>query len=150
MVVHRRRMRTRRVRRRGAGFMDALRSAHDWIKKNRLISTVANSLSKVGVPYAGSIGTAASALGYGRRRRVRRRRVVRRRRGGDIKSILSSAHKFVKDNRLISKGLRTFLPNSNLHKAAFSLGYGKRRRRVHRRRGGANFFSTEMIAAPKW
>ena len=85
MVVRRTRrpIRRRRVRRaRGGGFMDALRSAHDWIKKNKIISTVGSALGRVGVPYAGAIGTAASTLGYGRRRR----RVVRRRwRGGQTR-----------------------------------------------------------------
>ena len=68
MVVRRTRrpIRRRRVRRaRGGGFMDALRSAHDWIKKNKIISTVGSALGRVGVPYAGAIGTAASTLGYG-------------------------------------------------------------------------------------
>jgi hypothetical protein len=180
--------------------MDVLRSAHDFVKKNKLISRAASALSAAGLPYAGTIGSAASAMGYGRRRRVRRRRHGgnlksilssahkfvkdnrliskglrtfmpnsnlhkaahtlgygrrRRRRGGNLKSILSGAHKFIKDNRLISKGLRTFMPNSNLHKAAHTLGYGKRRRprrhavRMHHR-GGANFFTTEQIAAPKF
>ena len=55
MVVRRRYpLRRRRVRRhRGRGFFDALRSAHDFIKKKKIISTVGNALSKVGVPYAG-------------------------------------------------------------------------------------------------
>ncbi len=93
-------------------------------------------------------------LGLGRRRRVGRprvrrsgmgrRRVYRRRRGGNLRSLLSGAHKFIKDNRLVSKGLRTFLPSSNLHKAAHTLGYGRRRR------GGANFFSTYQVAAPRF
>lgn len=191
----------RRVRRRGGSLLDALRSAHDWIKKNRVISTVGNALGSVGVPYAGTIGKAASVLGYGRRRRRRvrrrrrggdlksvlssahnfvkskrlissalkhfghnklsaaasalgygrRRRTRRRRRGGDLRSALSSAHKFIKDKRIVSSALRHFMPSSNLHKAAHALGYGRRRRRVvHRRRGGANFFTTEQLAAPKF
>ncbi len=211
-----RRRRVGRPRRRhGGSFLssigNALSGAHDWLKRNKIISTVSGALSRVGVPYAGAINTASSALGYGRRRRrVRRRaggslksilsgvhdfvkqkrlissglrhflpnsnlhkaahqlgygrrrtrrRPVRRRttrrRGGSLKSILSNVHKFVKDKRLISSGLKHFMPNSNLHKAAASLGYGRRRRPVRRRapvrhRGGANFFSTEMIARPKF
>ena len=70
MLLTRRRRRVGRPQRRGAGFMDALRSAHDWIKKNKIFSTVSGALSKVGVPYAGAINTASSALGYGRRRTV--------------------------------------------------------------------------------
>lgn len=132
--------RRRRVhRKRGRGFGDFLRSAHDFIKKNKIISSVSGALSGIPGPIgnvAKLINKGSSALGYGRRRVYRRRRTTRRRRGGDLKSVLSSVHKFVKDKRLISSGLRHFLPNSNLHKAAASLGYGKRRRRVRRRRGG--------------
>jgi hypothetical protein len=126
--------RRRRVHRRGGNILsdigNALSTAHGFIRRNKLISTVGNALGAVGVPYAGAIGKAASVLGYGRRRRVHRRR-----RGGDLRSILTSAHKFAKEKRLLSSALRHFLPNSNLHKAAHVLGYG-RRRRVRRRRGG--------------
>lgn len=197
--------RRRRVHRRRGGniFADignALSSAHHFIRKNKVISTVGNALGAVGVPYASAIGKAAGVLGYGRRRRVyrrrrggdlkstlasahkfikdrrlissalkhfghhrlsaasaalgygRRRRTVRQRRGGALPS-LASVHKFVKDRRLVSHALRHFLPNSNLHKAAHTLGYGRRRtviRRAVRHRGGANFFSTEQIAVPKF
>ncbi len=138
-VGRRRRMGRRRV---GGSFLsvigDALGKAHNFIKGNKLVSRIASGLSAVGVPYAGSISSAASALGYGRRRV--RRRVRRRRVGGSLRSILSNAHNFVKSNRLISKGLRTFLPNSNLHKAAHTLGYG-RRRTVRRRRAGGSLRS---------
>ena len=155
MVVRRTRrpIRRRRVRRaRGGGFMDALRSAHDWIKKNKIISTVGSALGRVGVPYAGAIGTAASTLGYGRRRRrvVRRRPLRPRAIGGSLRSMLSAAHGFIKKNQLVSKGLSHF-GHSKLASAASSLGYGRRRRRpVRRHRGGANFFTTEQLAAPKF
>ena len=78
-------------RKRGGGFMDALKSAHNWIKSNKIISTVSNALGKIGVPYAGAIGTAAGTLGYGRRRRVVRRKRVVRRHGGaiNIRGLLS-------------------------------------------------------------
>ncbi len=204
-------------RRHGGSFFgsigNALSKAHDFIKNNKIISTVGNALGAVGVPYAGAIGKAASTLGYGRRRRrrvVRRRpRLVRRRRaGGSLRSILSAAHGFVKKHSLVSKGLSHFghsklasaasslgygrrrrvarrrrrggslrsilsaahgfakkhslvskglsaLGHSKLASAASSLGYGRRRRTtrrrvVHRHRGGANFFSTSMLAAPKF
>lgn len=210
----------RRPRRYGGSFLS---NVHDFIKRHKIISTVGNALGAVGVPYASAVGKAAGVLGYGRRRRrigrprrrivrygLGRRRVYRRRRGGDIKSILSSAHKFVKDRRLVSSALkhfghhklasaastlgygrrrrrvvrrrrrhggslrsiassvhkfvkdkrlvssalRHFAPHSNLHKAAHVLGYGRRRtmrrRPIYRHHGGANFFSTEQIAAPKF
>ena len=91
MRTRKRRVGRPRVRRQGAGFLDALKSAHDWIRKNKIISTVSGASSKVGVPYAGAINTASSALGYGRRRRVVRRRVVR------LKSMLSAAHGFCQE-----------------------------------------------------
>ena len=160
--------RTRRVgrvvrRKRGGGFMDALRSAHDWIKKNKIILTVSGALS--GVPGIGGIASAinkgSSALGYGRRHRTVRRRVVRRRGGAlNLRSILSGAHNFVKSKRLVSSALSHF-NHPKLSGLAHSAGYGKRRRTVrkrvvrrrapvHRHRGGANFFSMSQIAAPKF
>jgi len=49
-----------------------------------------------------------------------RRRVVRRRRvGGSILSALKSAHKYVKDKRIVSSALRHFAPKS---KAAMHWG----------------------------
>jgi len=168
MPIARRRIgvRRRRVRRRGAGLLDMLKSAHSFIKNNKIISTVGNALGSVGVPYASAIGNAASALGYGRRRHVgrprrvgrplgsgmrtnmRRRRVVRRR-GGSLRSILSSAHGFVKKHQLISKAL-THLNHPKLASAASRLGYGRRRLVHSRRRGGANYFTTSQIAVPRF
>ena len=142
--------RRRRVlhRKRGAGFMDALRSAHDWVKRNKIISTVGNALGGV-IPIAGTIGRTAATMGYGRKRRVGRPRV--RRAGGSLKSILSNVHRFVKSNQLVSKGLNHFGHNK-LGAVASNLGYGKRRpaRRAIRHCGGANFFSTEQLAAPRF
>ncbi len=155
-------------RRRGGGFLDAIKSAHNWIKSNKIISTVGNALGKIGVPYAGAIGTAAGTLGYGRRR-THRRRVVRRRGGAlNLRSLLSKVHGFVKGNQLVSKGLSHF-GHQKLAGIASSAGYGRRKRTVRRRRvggavrrrapvrrrlvrhrGGANFFSTEMLAAPRF
>ncbi len=119
-----RRRRVRRVGRprRGRGFFssigNALRGAHDYIKSNKLVSTVANALGSVGVPYAGAIGKAAGTLGYGRRRRVRRRR------GGDLYSILKKA---------VNGGRRVGRPRVRRGGAV------RRRRVVHRRRrGGLN------------
>ena len=157
-----RRRRVGRVvrRERGGGFMDALKSAHNWIKSNKIISKVGNALGKIGAPYAGAIGTAAGTLGYGRRRRTVRRRVVRRRGGAiNIRGLLSKVHGFVKNNQLVSKGLSHF-GHSKLAGIASSAGYGRRRtvrRRVVRRRapvrrhrGGASLCSMSQIAAPKF
>ena len=56
----------------------ALKKAHDYVKKNKVISRAANALGSVGVPMASKVGAVASSLGYGntggRRRRRRRRR----------------------------------------------------------------------------
>ena len=65
MRTRKRRVGRPRVRRQGAGFLDVLRSAHRWIKDNKIFSTVSGALSKVGLPYAGAINTASSALRYG-------------------------------------------------------------------------------------
>ena len=113
---------------------NALSKAHDWVKSNKIISTVGRALGAVGVPYAGAIGSTAATLGYGRRRK----RVVRRRRvGGSLRSILSGVHSFVKKHQLVSKGL-SHLGHHKLSSAAGSLGYGRRRvgrpRRVGRHR----------------
>ena len=74
---HRRRRRAhgthRKKVRRGHGIGNFLRKANDWLKKTRVVSTVANALGGVGVPYAGAIGKVSGALGYGRRRRHHRR-----------------------------------------------------------------------------
>ena len=73
---------TRSRKMRGRGLMDWLRSAHDIIKKNKLISRLASGYSQTGLPYAGAIGiggAAAKMAGYGKRR-TRGRVVMRRRR----------------------------------------------------------------------
>ena len=109
------------VRRRGGDIKSVLSNVHKFVKDKRLVSSALRHF----LPTS-TLHKAAQTLGYGRRRRVRRRR------GGDLKSVLSSAHKFIKDKRLVSSALRHFLPNSNLHKAAHAVGYG-RRRTVRRR-----------------
>ena len=69
-------------------------------------------------------------------------------------------HGFVKNNQLVSKGLAHF-GHSKLAGLASSAGYGKRRRTVRKRvvrrrapvrrhRGGANFFSMNQLAAPRF
>lgn len=148
--------RRRRRRRHGGNIFSSI---NDFLKKHRIISTVGKALGSAGLPYVGAIGNAAKILGYGKRKRVGvrrrrlvegRRRVYHRRRGGDLESILSGAHNFIKSNRLVSKGLRA-LGHPKLAAASHSLGYGKRRvRRVRRGYGGANYFSTEMLAVPKF
>ncbi len=140
-----------RLRKRGKGFFssigNALSKAHDFIKSNKLVSTVGNALGSVGVPYAGAIGKAAGVLGYGKRRLRARPRVVRRRRVGglNLRSLLSSGHALVKKHGLASK-LASHLGHPKLASAISSLGYGRRRvrrRRVVRRRhvGGLNLRS---------
>ena len=64
--------RHRRMRGRGK-VMDFLRKAGNFLKKNKIVSRVANGLASVLPPqYAGiakSVGTAAGSIGYGRHRR---------------------------------------------------------------------------------
>jgi hypothetical protein len=141
----------RSTRRRGGNFSDFINKAGKFIKDNRLISTavglIPHPLGKVG-----AVGLRLAGLGKHRRRPVRRRRV-----GGNLRSLLtgprlraglSSAHKFVKDQRLISSALKQFMPNSKLHLAAHTLGYGMRRRKpVRRRRVGGNLRS--LLTGPR-
>ena len=62
----------RRMRGRGK-VMDFLRKAAGFLKRNKIVSRVANGLASVLPPqYAGiakSVGAAAGSIGYGRRRR---------------------------------------------------------------------------------
>ena len=136
-------LRKRTTRRRGRGFFqnigNALSKAHDWFKSNKIISTVGKALGSTSLPFAGianTIGNTAEKLGYGRRRRVGRPRVTRRKTGGSLRSILSSVHRFVKDKKLVSGALSHF-GHHKLSAGAASMGYGKRRRRTVRHRGGS-------------
>ena len=130
----------RRRRKQGRGLWDLIKKGHNWLRSNKIISTVGNALS--GVPgigsIAGTIGRTAATLGYGRRRRVGRprvrrsvmiRRPIRRRRrrviGGSWRSVLGSVHKFAKDKRLVSGALSHF-GHPKLAGIASSLGYGRR------------------------
>ncbi len=141
-------LRRRRVvhrRRGGLNIRGILSSAHGFVRKHQLASKL---LSHLGHPKA---ALAASSAGYGRRRRV-----VRRRRGGlSLRGLLTGAHGFVRKHQLASK-LLSHIGHPKAALAASSLGYGRRRttRRVHRRmprhHGGANFFSLEQVAAPKF
>src|SRR5690606_38248245 len=73
--------RRRRVARRryGRGLFSASKSAHDWLKSNKVISTVSKALDSAGVPYAGKIANVSEKLGYGRSKyRSRKRRTTRR------------------------------------------------------------------------
>jgi len=74
----RKRRRGRPRLRRGGGFFssigNALSKANDFLRSNKIISTVGNALGNT-IPIAGTIGRAAATLGYGRRRA--RRRVVK-------------------------------------------------------------------------
>lgn len=63
----------RNQRRGGSRVWNFIKKAHKFIKDNKLVSRGANMLSKVLPPkyrqIAQGIGTGATALGYGRRRR---------------------------------------------------------------------------------
>ena len=56
-----------------SGVVSALKKANNYLKANKLISRGANTLGSLGVPYASRIGSVASSLGYGQRRRRRRK-----------------------------------------------------------------------------
>lgn len=65
----------RRVHRRGKGVKQWLSKANDWLKKNRVVSTVAQGLANSGVlpKYTQQIAHVADKLGYGRKRVHHRR-----------------------------------------------------------------------------
>ena len=65
-----RRVSHRRRRQKGGSIGSWLKRAHDFIKKHKLISRIGSVLGSAGVPYAGSVGSVAGKLGYGRRRRM--------------------------------------------------------------------------------
>lgn len=60
--------RRRHRRMRGSGLMDWLKKGHDWLKSNKVISTIASGLGSIGVPGAGLVSKVANFAGYGRRR----------------------------------------------------------------------------------
>ena len=70
----------RRHSMKGKGFMDFIRKVGSFLHKSKLISTVGNALGTA-FPIAGTIGKAAGAVGFGRRRRLVHTRVARRKIG---------------------------------------------------------------------
>ncbi len=66
-------------------------------------------------------------------RRAVIRRPIRRRRGGAFWDTLKKVGSFVKDNKLISRGLNMINPSYGATASRFGLGR-RRRRRVYRRR----------------
>ena len=64
-------------RKKGGSFIGKIKSglskAHNFLKKTKIISKVAGELSKAGVPYADKVGSVASRVGYGKRKRKTRK-----------------------------------------------------------------------------
>lgn len=133
----------RKTRRHGAGFWDGVKSGLNWIKSNKVISTVGNALAPV-LPIAGTIGNVASAAGWGRKKHVR---------GGAWKSLLASGlakgHNFIKANQLVSKGL-THFGHPKLASIAKAAGYGRKRKTRKRGGGMLNYFTTEQPSAVRF
>ena len=79
-----------RRRHRGRGLMDFLNKAHSFVKNNNLISkgasmlapTITNRFGSTAGNILSKVGSAAGALGYGRRRRLHRRGMGRHHRIG--------------------------------------------------------------------
>ena len=76
-------------------------------------------------------------------RRKRRRTTTRRQRGGDLRSALGKVNSFLKEHKIISRGanaLAGLLPGTygaiagRVGSTAASLGYGRRKRPIRRRR----------------
>lgn len=129
------------IRRHGAGFWDGVKSGLNWVKSNKIISTVGNALAPV-LPIAGTIGNVASAAGWGKRKRVRKR-------GGAWRSLLSKGHNFIKANQLVSKGLAHF-GHPKLASIASAAGYGRKRKTRKRGGGMLNYFTTEQPSAVRF
>lgn len=66
MPRHVMRHRSRRSRMHGAGILDWLRKAHDFVKKHKLVSRIGGTLSGLH-PAIGHVARGAALLGYGRR-----------------------------------------------------------------------------------
>ena len=52
----------------GRGLWEFLKKVGAFLKRTKLVSTIGNTLGAAGVPYAGTIGKMAGAVGYGRHR----------------------------------------------------------------------------------
>ena len=114
---------------RGRGLMDVLKKLHQYAKDKRVVSGALRSLGHT------KLANATHALGYGRKKRrtVRRRRTMR---GsgffGDLWSGIKKGFNYVKDNKLLSKGL-ALIPHPGAQKLAGVAGaVGLGRRRVRR------------------
>ena len=108
----------------GRGILDSIRSglssANDFLRDNRLIS---RGLRMIPGKYSKPLADLADTAGYGRKRRSGRGIL------DSIKSGLSSVNNFLRDNRLISRGLR-MIPgkySQPLATLADTAGYGRRR-----------------------
>lgn len=116
---------TGRKRVMGRGFLDSLRSglssANDFLRDNRLIS---RGLRMIPGKYSQPLASLAETAGYGRRKRTARRS------GRGFMDWVNKANDFLKDNRLISRGL-SMIPgkySQPLAALASTAGYGRRRR----------------------
>lgn len=123
-----------------APWYKSLRGIHGRVKSERLVS---RGLRHLGFK---RLSRAAHSVGYGRKRVVRRRRVIRRKRvGGSWRKNVASIHNFVKRYRLVSRGLN-HVGFKRLASHAKLAGYGRRRKRVVRkRRGGSRFPLLNLI-----
>ena len=118
----------------GRGFLDSIRSglssANDFLRDNRLIS---RGLRMIPGKYSEPLANLASTAGYGRRTNVMsRKRTARvaRRSGRGFMDWVNKANDFLKDNRLISRGL-SMIPgkySQPLAALASTAGYGRKRR----------------------
>jgi hypothetical protein len=114
----------RRRKRRGGSLSTALKSAHAFVKKNKLASKLARHVGFT------NVAKGLASAGYGRKPRKRR---VAKRKGGSLSSALKSAHSFIKKHQVASK-LARHVGFTNLAKGLHASGYGRRKkRRVARR-----------------
>lgn len=134
LVGGRRHIRRRR-RQTGRGIRETLGKLHGFVESKRLVSS--------GLRHFGynRLANHAHMAGYGARRRRPAPRRRRRQRGtgffGDLWGGIKKGFNFVKDNKLVSRGL-ALIPHPGAQRigaVAGQLGFGGRRRRM---RGGCN------------
>lgn len=144
MRTQRRSHRPRRRRNlKGRGkFMDLLKKGHSFLKKTRAVSKVASALNSAGIApkYSGTVAQVAGQLGYGRRRHKSHR--TRRMHGrGKFMDFLNKANNWLKKTKVISTVANALGPvvpyASTVGNVAGKLGYGRKRRRGHRRATGS-------------
>jgi hypothetical protein len=120
------------ARQNGKGALKVLGSIGEVLQENQILSKILKRQDNEHVKTAGEI---AEQFGLGKRR------VRSRQSGKGIGSALMSAGRYIKNHRLVSRGLR-LIPHPVAQKAsaiAHMIGLGPKKRRVRRTQNGKGF-----------